>query len=45
MIDAHPECVPDGLEIARMANDELDEHYWRMHTERDAGEVEIGFPD
>ncbi|MFD0362100.1 SDR family NAD(P)-dependent oxidoreductase [Nocardia sp. GCM10030253] len=45
IVDEHPELVPPGVEIARMSNDELGEHYWRMYTERADLEVEVGFPD
>ncbi|MET9216618.1 MULTISPECIES: SDR family NAD(P)-dependent oxidoreductase [unclassified Nocardia] len=42
-IDAHPELIPDGLVLPRIGNAELGARYWRMYTERDAVEVEIGF--
>ncbi|MFE7798425.1 SDR family NAD(P)-dependent oxidoreductase [Nocardia sp. NPDC057440] len=45
IVDEHPELVPPGVEIARMGNDELGEHYWRMYTERTEVEVEVGFPE
>ncbi|MEU8895091.1 SDR family oxidoreductase [Nocardia sp. NPDC048505] len=44
LIDADPDLIPPGLEIARMGNDELGEHYWRMVTERDTVELDVGFP-
>ncbi|WP_225731968.1 MULTISPECIES: SDR family oxidoreductase [unclassified Nocardia] len=44
LIEEHPELIPPGLEIVRMTNDELGERYWRMYTERDRVEVEVGFP-
>ncbi|WP_067824039.1 SDR family NAD(P)-dependent oxidoreductase [Nocardia inohanensis] len=43
LLDAHPELAPAGIEIARMTNTELGEHYWRMYTERDRVEVGVGF--
>ncbi|WP_194852829.1 SDR family oxidoreductase [Nocardia sp. SYP-A9097] len=43
IVNTRPELVPAGIEIARMTNDELGEHYWRMYTERDSIEVEVGF--
>ncbi|WP_229740077.1 SDR family NAD(P)-dependent oxidoreductase [Nocardia rhizosphaerihabitans] len=42
-VDAHPELIPAGLELPRIGNDELGARYWRMYTERDTVEVEIGF--
>lgn len=45
IVDAHPELVPPGVEIERMSGDELGEHYWRMYTERDSVEVDVGFPE
>ncbi|GAA5047193.1 Rossmann-fold NAD(P)-binding domain-containing protein [Nocardia callitridis] len=45
MVDEHPELVPPELEIVRISNDELGEHYWRMYTERDEIETDVGFPD
>ncbi|WP_336084751.1 SDR family NAD(P)-dependent oxidoreductase [Nocardia sp. SSK8] len=42
-VDAHPELIPDGLVLPRIGNAELGARYWRMVTERDAVEVEIGF--
>ncbi|MEU3014129.1 hypothetical protein [Nocardia asteroides] len=42
-IDAQPELIPDGLVLPRIGNAELGAEYWRMHTERDIVEVEIGF--
>ncbi|MFD5175858.1 SDR family NAD(P)-dependent oxidoreductase [Nocardia sp. NPDC058379] len=42
-IDAHPELIPDGLVLPRIGNAELGARYWRMYTERDTVEVEIGF--
>lgn len=44
LVDAHPELVPDGLELPRIGNDELGEAYWRLYTERSAVELDIGFP-
>ncbi|MFI6048077.1 hypothetical protein ACIA8C_41115 [Nocardia sp. NPDC051321] len=44
LVDEHPELFPADLEIIRMTNDELGEHYWRMYTDRDQVEVEVGFP-
>ncbi|MFF2556510.1 SDR family NAD(P)-dependent oxidoreductase [Nocardia sp. NPDC058058] len=43
IVDNHPELVPAGVEIARMTNTELGEHYWRMYTERDSVEIDVGF--
>ncbi|MEV0249908.1 SDR family oxidoreductase [Nocardia sp. NPDC050712] len=43
IIDAHPELVPPGVEIARMSNDALGEHYWQLFTKRDTVELDIGF--
>ncbi|KAA8890678.1 SDR family oxidoreductase [Nocardia colli] len=45
LVDEHPELFPADLEITRMGNAELGEHYWRMYTDRDRVEVEVGFPD
>lgn len=45
IVDNHPELLPPGIEIARMPGEELGEHYWRMYTDRDAVEVEVGFPE
>ncbi|MGW4768788.1 SDR family NAD(P)-dependent oxidoreductase [Nocardia sp. NPDC004278] len=45
IIDEHPEAIPAGLEIVRMSNDELGDHYWRMYTARDTVESNIGFPE
>ncbi|MFC9434433.1 SDR family NAD(P)-dependent oxidoreductase [Nocardia sp. NPDC057030] len=45
LVDEHPELFPADLEITRMDNAELGEHYWRMYTARDQVEVEVGFPD
>ncbi|MGW5435990.1 SDR family NAD(P)-dependent oxidoreductase [Nocardia asteroides] len=42
-IDAQPELIPDGLVLPRIGNAELGAEYWRMYTERDTVEVEIGF--
>ncbi|TCK00927.1 SDR family NAD(P)-dependent oxidoreductase [Nocardia alba] len=42
-IDAHPELIPEGVALPRIGNDELGARYWRMYTERDTVEVEIGF--
>ncbi|WP_278260791.1 SDR family oxidoreductase [Nocardia sp. AG03] len=42
-VDAHPELIPEGLVLPRIDNAELGARYWRMVTERDAVEVEIGF--
>lgn len=44
LVDEHPELFPADLEITRMGNVELGEHYWRMYTARDQVEVEVGFP-
>ncbi|MCP2294754.1 short chain dehydrogenase [Nocardia amikacinitolerans] len=44
MVDEHPELVPPGVEIPRITNDELGEHYWRMYTERVHDELDVGFP-
>ncbi|MFI7003965.1 SDR family NAD(P)-dependent oxidoreductase [Nocardia sp. NPDC050175] len=44
LVDEHPELFPADLEITRMTNDELGGHYWRMYTDRDQVEVEVGFP-
>ncbi|MET7769168.1 SDR family oxidoreductase [Nocardia sp. NPDC005366] len=44
-VDEHPELIPPGLELTRMTNDELGEQYWRLYTERDTVELDIGFPD
>lgn len=42
-VDAHPELIPDGMVLPRIGNAELGAAYWRMYTERDTVEVEIGF--
>ncbi|MEV0334730.1 SDR family oxidoreductase [Nocardia sp. NPDC050717] len=42
-VDAHPELIPDGMVLPRIGNAELGAEYWRMYTERDTVEVEIGF--
>ncbi|MGY2113576.1 SDR family NAD(P)-dependent oxidoreductase [Nocardia gipuzkoensis] len=44
IIDEHPELIPEGLEIVRMSGDELGDHYWRLYTERDKVELDVGFP-
>ncbi|WP_174189501.1 SDR family NAD(P)-dependent oxidoreductase [Nocardia barduliensis] len=44
IVDEHPEVIPDGLEIVRMSGDELGDHYWRLYTERDKVELDVGFP-
>ncbi|WP_280303873.1 SDR family NAD(P)-dependent oxidoreductase [Nocardia abscessus] len=44
IIDEHPEVIPEGLEIVRMSGDELGDHYWRLYTERDKVELDVGFP-
>ncbi|MGN2634857.1 SDR family NAD(P)-dependent oxidoreductase [Nocardia takedensis] len=44
-VDAAPELIPPGLEITRVTNDELGERYWRLYTERDSVEIDVGFPD
>ncbi|WP_433197472.1 SDR family NAD(P)-dependent oxidoreductase [Nocardia sp. CA-107356] len=45
IIDEHPEAIPAGLQIVRMPNDELGDHYWRMYTTRNTVESNIGFPE
>ncbi|WP_433729724.1 SDR family NAD(P)-dependent oxidoreductase [Nocardia sp. CA-129566] len=45
IVDEHPEVIPAGVEIVRMSNDELGDHYWRMYTARDTVESDIGFPE
>ncbi|WP_327141597.1 SDR family NAD(P)-dependent oxidoreductase [Nocardia sp. NBC_01327] len=45
LIDNNPELVPEGLDIVRMSNNELGEHYWRMYVERDSASVDVGFPE
>ncbi|KAF0849658.1 SDR family NAD(P)-dependent oxidoreductase [Nocardia caishijiensis] len=42
-VDAHPELIPAGMVLPRIGNAELGAEYWRMYTERDTVEVEIGF--
>lgn len=42
-VDEHPELIPPGLEITRIGNDELGDHYWRLYTERDNVELDVGF--
>lgn len=44
IVDEHPELIPDGLEILRISGEELGDHYWRLYTERDKVELDIGFP-
>ncbi|WP_280259528.1 SDR family NAD(P)-dependent oxidoreductase [Nocardia abscessus] len=44
IVDEHPEVIPEGLEIVRMSGDELGDHYWRLYTERDKVELDVGFP-
>ncbi len=43
IVDANPDLVPAGLVLPRVGNDELGALLWRMYTERDAVEVEVGF--
>ncbi|MEU4339646.1 SDR family oxidoreductase [Nocardia sp. NPDC023852] len=45
IVDEHPELIPGAVEIARMGHDELGDYYWRMYTERDHVELDVGFPD
>ena len=44
VVDEHPELIPPDLEIVRMSNDELGDHYWRLYAERDKVELDVGFP-
>ncbi|TQM29452.1 SDR family NAD(P)-dependent oxidoreductase [Nocardia bhagyanarayanae] len=44
MVDEHPELVPPGVDLPRITNAELGEHYWRMYTERTHDELDVGFP-
>ncbi|MFD4443251.1 SDR family NAD(P)-dependent oxidoreductase [Nocardia sp. NPDC058519] len=43
IVDANPDLVPAGLVLPRVDNDELGARLWRMYTERDTVEVEVGF--
>lgn len=43
IVDANPELIPPGLVLPRIDGATLGAHYWRMHTERDTAEVEVGF--
>ncbi|MBF6298386.1 SDR family oxidoreductase [Nocardia amamiensis] len=43
IVDERPELVPDGVEIVRIDPDELGDHYWRLYTERDKVELDVGF--
>lgn len=43
VIDANPDLVPAGLVLPRIGNTELGARLWRMYTERDTVEVEVGF--
>ncbi|MGW0638699.1 SDR family NAD(P)-dependent oxidoreductase [Nocardia salmonicida] len=43
VIDANPDLVPPGLVLPRIDNAELGARLWRMYTERDTVEVEVGF--
>ncbi|MFI1239093.1 SDR family NAD(P)-dependent oxidoreductase [Nocardia salmonicida] len=43
VIDANPDLVPAGLVLPRIDNAELGARLWRMYTERDTVEVEVGF--
>ncbi|MEU2121401.1 SDR family NAD(P)-dependent oxidoreductase [Nocardia niwae] len=44
IVDEHPEVIPEGLEIVRITGDELGDHYWRLYSERDKVELDVGFP-
>ncbi|WP_040772696.1 SDR family NAD(P)-dependent oxidoreductase [Nocardia pneumoniae] len=44
LVDEHPELVPDGVEIVRIGSTELGDHYWRLYTQRDKVELDVGFP-
>ncbi|MGK8502669.1 SDR family NAD(P)-dependent oxidoreductase [Nocardia asiatica] len=44
IVDEHPELIPEGLELVRVSGDELGDHYWRLYTERDKVELDVGFP-
>lgn len=33
IVDEHPELVLPGVEIPRMTNTEVGEHYWRLYTD------------
>jgi NAD(P)-dependent dehydrogenase (short-subunit alcohol dehydrogenase family) len=44
IVDEHPELIPEGLELVRISADELGDHYWRLYTERDEVELDVGFP-
>ncbi|WP_431966391.1 hypothetical protein [Nocardia sp. bgisy134] len=44
LLAENPELAPPGVEIPRMTNAELGEHYWRMYTERTHDELDVGFP-
>ncbi|MFF2086483.1 SDR family oxidoreductase [Nocardia sp. NPDC058176] len=43
IVDANPDLIPPGLVLPRVDNAELGAHLWRMYTERDTVEVEVGF--
>ncbi|MFI9511469.1 SDR family NAD(P)-dependent oxidoreductase [Nocardia sp. NPDC052566] len=45
IVDEHPELVPPGVEIPRMTNAELGDIYWRLYSERDRVELDVGFAD
>ncbi|MGK8521457.1 SDR family NAD(P)-dependent oxidoreductase [Nocardia asteroides] len=44
IVDENPEVIPEGLEIVRISGEELGDHYWRLYTERDKLELDVGFP-
>ncbi|WP_157106442.1 hypothetical protein [Nocardia arthritidis] len=44
IVDERPELIPDGLEIVRISGEALGDHYWRLYTERDKVELDVGFP-
>lgn len=45
IVDENPDAVPPGLVLPRITNAEVGEHYWRLYTERDTVELDVGFPD
>ncbi|MBF6214258.1 hypothetical protein IU433_11465 [Nocardia puris] len=44
IVDENPEAVPPGLVLPRITNAEVGERYWRLYTERDTVELDVGFP-
>ncbi|MGV9611800.1 SDR family NAD(P)-dependent oxidoreductase [Nocardia xishanensis] len=44
LLAENPQLAPPGIQIPRITNAELGEHYWRMYTQRAHDELDVGFP-